>query len=63
MLVVKRKVDEAFVIVLPDGREGRVVNLGFERIGIELPWDCKILREEVYERDKIEHSISREAAR
>ena len=54
MLIITRRVDEAFFI----GDDIEVVVLGVKgnqiRIGIEAPQDMNVLREEVYFRDKAE---------
>ena len=58
MLVVARKKQESVVILLPDGRQVRVWNLGVPRglgevrLGIEAPGDVNIRRGEIPPREE-----------
>lgn len=53
MLVLSRKRKEAVRLILPDGREIRVVfcywQNGQARLGFEAPTDVRIMREELIE--------------
>lgn len=49
MLIITRRINQAFLLIHPDGTRERIVILAGGKVGIDAPKDVKILREELCE--------------